>query len=87
MPTKPETDADTLFLYVERFFRRSAWTEWPTVRRAARTLKWTQERVVDAVDLDALRRMGLIGRFDHDLGDQRVETYDLTGDGKRRPRP
>lgn len=87
MTAPAETDADTLFAYVERFFRRSAWTEWPTVRRAARTLKWPQARVADAIAGDAMARMFMTSVFNRELGNQFVEAYDFTGDGKRRKRP
>jgi hypothetical protein len=38
-------DSERLERYAERWFQRHMRTEFPTVRRAARSLGWTQERV------------------------------------------
>lgn len=43
-------DSERLFLYVERSFGRADQTEWPTIRKAARALGWTQSRVAQAVE-------------------------------------
>jgi len=43
-------DHEVLGRYAERYFRRKA--GWPTVRVAARSLAWKQERVIDAVEGD-----------------------------------
>ncbi len=45
-------DHQRLSLYVERFFARSGNTEWPTVRQAARALRWRMERVEATCDGD-----------------------------------
>lgn len=52
-------DFGVLCCYVERYFARHGRTEWPTVRRAARALGWTQDRVVEAVEGDPESRMFL----------------------------
>ncbi len=45
-------DSARLLAYVERFFARAKQTAFPTVRRAARSLGWTQRRVEEAIDGD-----------------------------------
>lgn len=38
-------DSERLYRYVERYFGKSGNTEFPTVRRVARALRWTQDHV------------------------------------------
>lgn len=45
-------DHERLALYVERYFRRRSATQWPTVREAAKALRWSVERVESAVEGD-----------------------------------
>lgn len=45
-----EPDHLRLSQYVEEFFRRSGNTDWPTVRQAARALRWSYRRVEQACD-------------------------------------
>lgn len=72
------TDHDRLFLYVECFFRRHEKTEWPTVRRAAKSLGWTHVRVQDAVEGDPDARL-FTSSYNtappQPLGDHFVESY------------
>jgi len=43
-------DPDRLYRYVERWFNRAGKTEFPTLARTARGLRWTQSRVLQAVE-------------------------------------
>lgn len=54
MPRPATTNPDhyELARYAERFFRRHEKTAWPTVRQAARALRWSYERVRDAAEGD-----------------------------------
>jgi hypothetical protein len=45
-------DHERLYAFVERFFARAERTEFPTVRRCARSLGWPLARVEDAVEGD-----------------------------------
>jgi len=55
--TEADTDHDRLYRYAEAFFQRSDRTEFPTVRTAARSLRWTHARVIAAVEGDPDSRM------------------------------
>jgi hypothetical protein len=71
-------DHDRLHAYVERFFAKKKKTEWPTVKRAARSLGWTQERVEGAVEGDPKTRLFLTSYFTRPeplLGEHFVESY------------
>jgi hypothetical protein len=71
----PPTDHDRLVAYAERFFQRHAKTEFPTVRAAARALRWNQQRIEDAVDGDPDGRLMLTGfNLTNRRGDLFVET-------------
>jgi hypothetical protein len=43
------SDPDRLFAVVQRYFERMGRTEFPTVRRVSRTLRWSYERILQAV--------------------------------------
>lgn len=49
--TKP-FDSDQLFAVVRRYFERMGKTEFPTVRRVSRTLRWSYDRILQAVQDD-----------------------------------
>lgn len=51
-PAKRPRDPDRLFTLVQRYFERMARTEFPTVRYAARALRWNHDRVLQAVTDD-----------------------------------
>jgi hypothetical protein len=52
MKRKKIADHARLRAYAERFFQRSGRTKFPTVRRAAKSLGWTQARVEKAAEGD-----------------------------------
>jgi hypothetical protein len=66
-----------LFKYVEGFFARATKRDsmWPTVRRAARSLGWTQQRVQSVVMGDHSLQLQLTGFVLDKLGDRLVESY------------
>ncbi len=69
-------DHDRLAKYVERVFAASKQTEWPTVRRAAHALGWTQDRVEAACDGDPRGLLYLSSYFtcpEQALGEHFVE--------------
>lgn len=49
MSTKKPNDPDRLFSTVSRYFERMGRTEFPTVRRVSRTLRWSYPRILQAV--------------------------------------
>lgn len=67
-----ESDHDRLFRYVQRVFFRSGRTKFPTVRDAARALRWRYSEVTAAVEGDPDTRMFFRGG-DNDSGAQRIE--------------
>jgi hypothetical protein len=68
-------DHEYVWRYVERFFAAHSRTEWPTVRRVARSLRWTQQRVSDAVDGDPDGRTFLSSyQGEYPLGEHFVES-------------
>lgn len=73
------SDHDRLFAYAEAFFQRSGRTEWTTIRQAARSLGWHQERVYDAIEGDPHDRMFVSSFFatpEPSLGDYFIETIE-----------
>jgi hypothetical protein len=48
-------DSDHLYAIVQRYFERSGRTEFPTVQRIQRTLRWSYERIFQAVADDQAR--------------------------------
>lgn len=75
--THATNDHDRLAEYVEHFFARHEKTEWPTVRRAARSLGWTQTRTVEAVDGDPSTRLFTSSFFfdEPSVGEHFIEAY------------
>lgn len=46
------TDPERLLGVVRRYFEGTGRTEFPTVRRVSRTLRWSYQRVLQAVEDD-----------------------------------
>lgn len=81
-PTTSTSDHDRLHAYAEAFFQRSGRTEWATIRQAARSLGWRQERVYDAIEGDPHDRMFVSSYFscaEPSLGDYFIETTEEGG--------
>lgn len=77
-PDPPDPDYFTLAQYAERFFRRSKKTAWPTVRQAARALRWTYERVENTIEGDPESKLMLTAynsSSEPSLGHQFVEVH------------
>jgi hypothetical protein len=73
-----ENDSARLSRYVEGVFTRSGSTEWPTVRKAARSLGWTLTRVEDAVEGDPDANLFLSSYFakpEPPLAEHFIERY------------
>ena len=74
------SDVHQLAAFVARFFGRHRREKWPTVRQAARSLRWTQGRVQKAVKDETyggrllLASVGLGGE---PVGDYFIEHLDL----------
>ncbi len=71
-------DAERLYAYVESYFARHQQTEWPTVRRIAKSLGWTQMRVQEAIDGDPDGRCFTSSYFvapDPPFGEHFVESF------------
>jgi hypothetical protein len=72
------TDAQRLGAYVAGFFGRHRREKWPTVRQAARALRWTQVRVEEVVEGSSDGRLMLSMYSTRDpLGDWFVEHLEL----------
>lgn len=79
--TGRRTDAQRLGAYVAGFFGRHRREKWPTVRQAARALRWTQVHVEEVVEGDGDGRL-LLSMYDirDPLGDWFVEHLELIQD-------
>jgi hypothetical protein len=53
--TNRPSDKDRLFAVVTRYFERNGCTEFPTIRRVQRTLRWSFARILQAVEDDPER--------------------------------
>ena len=70
-------DPDRLLTAVERYFKRMGSTEFPTVRRMSRTLRWSFARILQAV-ADSDDRMFTTSHNtspEPPVGEHYVETY------------
>ena len=73
-----ETDSDRVARYAEAYFQRHHKEEWVTIRRAAKSLGWTQDRVVDAIEGDPENRTftsSYFGGDDPPIGEHFIETW------------
>ncbi|HYX22390.1 MAG TPA: hypothetical protein VFA98_16220 [Thermoanaerobaculia bacterium] len=72
------TDAQKLGAYVAGFFGRHRREKWPTIRQAARALRWTQVRVEEVVEGNSDGRL-MLSMYDlrDPLGDWFVEHLEL----------
>jgi hypothetical protein len=70
-------DPDRLFATVQRYFERMKHTEFPTVRRVSRALRWNYERVLQAVtdDPDRMFTTSHNTAPEPALGDHYIEVY------------
>ena len=76
MTTYATLDHERLSAYIERYFTQHDRTQWPTVREAAKALRWTQERVESAIDGDPDGLLALTYynvAWDVPIGDKFVE--------------
>lgn len=48
-------DSDRLYALVQHYFERMGRTEFPTVQRVQRTLRWSYKRILQAVADDPCR--------------------------------
>lgn len=72
------TDAQRLGAYVAGFFGRHRREKWPTIRQAARALRWTQVRVEEVVEGSRDGRLMLsMYSLQDSLGDWFVEHLEL----------
>lgn len=73
------TDAQRLGAYVASFFGRHRREKWPTVRQAARALRWTQEHVEEIANDEAYGGRLMLSSFffDDPIGDHFVEHLEL----------
>ena len=62
-----KSDHDRLATYVAGFFARHQRTEWPTIKYAAKALRWTQRQVEEAIEGDPQQRMFTSSHFADDL--------------------
>jgi hypothetical protein len=76
-PVRRPRDSDRLHTLVLRYFERMGRAEFPTVRRAARTLHWKYERVLQAVTEDPDRMFTTSHNTSPEppLGDHYIEVY------------
>lgn len=75
-----ERDSDRVFRFVESFFARKQ--KWPTMREVARSLRWRQERVDDAIEGDPDGRTYTTSYFtrkDPPRGEHFVQSYGTDG--------
>jgi hypothetical protein len=70
-------DSDRLFATVQRYFERMGRTEFPTVRRVSRTLRWKYERILQAVtdDPDRMFTTSHNTAPEPPLGEHYIEIY------------
>lgn len=70
-------DPDRLFVTVQRYLARAGRTEFPTVRRVSRTLRWSYERVLQAVTDDPDRMFTTSHNTlpEPSLGEHYIEVY------------
>lgn len=76
-PVNQSRDPDRLFATVQRYFARMERTEFPTVRRVSRTLRWSYDRVLQAVtdDPDRMFTTSYNTAPEQPLGDHYIEIY------------
>jgi hypothetical protein len=75
-----ETDHDRLALYTARYFARHRRERWPTVRQAARSLRWTIPRTIGAVAGDPHDRMYETSYYTYPeppLGEHYIELWEI----------
>jgi hypothetical protein len=75
---KAERDSERLFRYVERYFAKMEKTAFPTVRRVARSLGWSHERIQNAIDDDWDGRLFTTSFFttwEQPFGEHFVESF------------
>jgi hypothetical protein len=81
------TDPQKLSRYVEQVFAESGKTRWPTVRQAARAMRWTQTRVEATCDGDPDEELFLSSYYTavpEPLGEHFVERYNPLPEAKQK---